>query len=157
MGTLGAEVRLPLGVADRLPVHRRPRRKVSSDISLNLDSAGLQAPAQARAWISEQTAGAPTDLVQDALLVASELVTNAVRHGQPEITLGLRRDPECLVVEVSDGGDGLPVLPAAKPPPGRPAGRGLLIVAATATDWGVRTNPDRPGKTVWAQLGPLSG
>jgi len=130
---------------------------MTSHHSIVLDSAGLQAPARARAWLSERARNFPDGLVQDALLVVSELVTNAVRHGRPTVVLHVEEGADCLVVEVTDGGDTLPQLPRIRPSAARPAGRGLLIVAATASDWGVRRTPGTAGKTVWALLNAATG
>ena len=79
-------------------------------------------------------------------LVASELVTNAIRYGQPPIQLRLIHDRD-LICEVSDAGIAAPHL--------RPAnlmdegGRGLLLVAQLCRRWGVRYGPE--GKTIWAE------
>jgi len=115
-------------------------------------SEGLHAPAQARAWLATLLSDLSERLLGDALLLVSELVTNAVRHGRPEIEVGLQRDPGRVRVEVRDAGDQLPVVPSGRPSIDRPTGRGLLIVAATARDWGVVRGTDRVGKTVWAEL-----
>lgn len=119
-------------------------------------SAGLHAPADARAWIGSRTPPVPDDILEDTLLVASELVTNAVRHGRPDVTLTVGIAADRVRIEVYDGGDDLPVVPAGQPSVDRPTGRGLLIVAATATDWGVERRREHPGKCVWAELGPNS-
>jgi anti-sigma regulatory factor (Ser/Thr protein kinase) len=85
----------------------------------------------------------------DILLVVSELVSNAVRHGVGPVELQLTVGPELVHIEVSDQGP-------SRPPPARwPAatsqnGRGLLIVDAIASAWGVTTHD--PGKTVWADV-----
>ena len=113
---------------------------------------GLHAPAQARAWLAARLPDASDQVVEDALLLVSELVTNAVRHGRPEIEVGLLTDARRVRVEVRDTGDRLPVVPPGRPSIDRPTGRGLLIVAATAHDWGVVRGPDGAGKTVWAEL-----
>jgi two-component sensor histidine kinase len=125
---------------------------MSGEESVVLDGAGLHAPARARSWISARTLNYASETVQDALLIASELVTNAVRHGAPEIVLGLRQEAGRIVIFVSDGGDGMPILPTWRPPAERTNGRGLLIVAATALEWGVSRRPGQRGKTVWAAL-----
>jgi anti-sigma regulatory factor (Ser/Thr protein kinase) len=118
-------------------------------------SAGLHAPSHARAWVRARTPQLPHNVREDALLVVSELVTNAVRHGSPEVELCLCLLPDRVRIAVYDGGDALPVVPSANPSIDRPTGRGLLIVAATASDWGVTRSEGRTGKTVWVEL-PLT-
>jgi anti-sigma regulatory factor (Ser/Thr protein kinase) len=113
---------------------------------------GLQAPAHARAWTSERLPPLPGHITEDALLLVSELVTNAVRHGRPDIEISLVIAADRVRIEVRDGGDALPILPSGQPSIDRPTGRGLLIVAATASDWGIERTPGTAGKTVWAEL-----
>ncbi|MET9375500.1 SpoIIE family protein phosphatase [Streptomyces sp. NPDC002992] len=84
-----------------------------------------------------------------ASLVVSELVTNAVRYGAAPITLRLITDHDGLICEVSDAGPAAPHLRHAKAVD--EGGRGLLICATLAQNWGVRHTDG--GKTVWAQLG----
>ncbi len=100
---------------------------------------------QARAWdlrLEEETA----DTLQ---LIISELVGNAVRHGAATlITLGLRVDDNQMYVEVSDGSVGAPVERAAACED--ESGRGMTLVTALASHWGVRPIPG--GKVVWATL-----
>jgi anti-sigma regulatory factor (Ser/Thr protein kinase) len=120
-------------------------------------SEGLHAPAQARAWVAARLLDIPERLLDDALLLVSELVTNAVRHGRPEIEVSLVTANGRVRVEVRDTGDRLPVVPPGRPSIDRPTGRGLLIVAATARDWGVVQGADGAGKTVWAELADDAG
>ncbi|WP_017236512.1 SpoIIE family protein phosphatase [Streptomyces sp. SS] len=82
-------------------------------------------------------------------LVASELVTNAIRYGSAPITLRLMKEGPGLVCEVSDAGQAAPHLRHAKAVD--EGGRGLLICASIADDWGVRYTDD--GKSVWAEIG----
>jgi anti-sigma regulatory factor (Ser/Thr protein kinase) len=124
---------------------------VSSDDSIAL-STGLHAPAQARAWLAERTDRIPPALVDDAMLVASELVTNALRHGRPPIVLSVAHLPEGVRIAVGDEGKDRPAPAVNTPTIDRPTGRGLLIVAATAQRWGITAHDDGPGKTVWADL-----
>lgn len=89
-------------------------------------------------------------LADDVQLGVSELITNAVRHARTEVELCLRLDTR-LTVEVRDFDpdlrhpvDGSPADPLAT------SGRGLQIVAAVSSDWGVRSLGD--GKAVWFAL-----
>jgi anti-sigma regulatory factor (Ser/Thr protein kinase) len=123
---------------------------VSIQHSLTL-SQGLPAPSHARAWTSARIPPPLRPIAEDALLVVSELVTNAVRHGEPEIVLSVDIGVDRIRIEVRDGNDVVPTVPAEDPAVDRPTGRGLLIVAATASDWGV-VRTDEPGKCVWAEI-----
>lgn len=86
-----------------------------------------------------------TEHVATAVLLTSELVTNAIVHAQSDVGVTLRGEPY-LRVEVSDEG----VAPVRPDPRG--GGRGLWLVEALAAVWGVR--PEERGKTVWFELGP---
>jgi anti-sigma regulatory factor (Ser/Thr protein kinase) len=44
----------------------------------------------------------PDELLQDSALIATELVTNAIVHGQPPIRLRLRKSARELAIEVDD-------------------------------------------------------
>jgi anti-sigma regulatory factor (Ser/Thr protein kinase) len=115
-------------------------------------SESFRAPARARAWVAEQAADLPVAVVEDAMLVVSELVTNAVRYGQPDITLAMAPIRDGLRIEVGDRGEALPLLAPVVPPGNRTGGRGLLIVASTAAEWGIMPHDPPPGKTVWVEL-----
>lgn len=96
-------------------------------------------------------------LAGDAALIVSELAGNAVLHGclrDRLFRVRLAHTARALRIEVSD--------PRAErlPAPRTPAddecfGRGLLLVAALATRWGV--TPRIVGKTTWAELAVESG
>lgn len=120
--------------------------------SLLLASAPT-APGTARQFVRDHVRLLPAEQLEDVLILVSELVTNAVRHGRPEIGLTLTLAPTTLTVEVRDGGANLPVLPPhAASAPGHTNGRGLIIVDALATTWGIRPNRRAPGKTVWCEF-----
>jgi anti-sigma regulatory factor (Ser/Thr protein kinase) len=87
-------------------------------------------------------------LADDVQLGVSELVTNAVRHAGTELTLSLRLDG-ALTVEVHDAEPKLRQ-PARAPQPDAGHGRGLRIVEAISTEWGVTA--DAGGKSVWFNL-----
>ena len=112
-----------------------------------------EAASQARAVVNEELGRAVSDKVlENATLLVSELVTNAVRHapreGIPEIELRLRLDPERVRVVVSDPGAGFvaePRLPTAS----ESSGWGLYLVDRIADRWGVITK-DR--SEVWFEI-----
>ncbi|MEU1405416.1 SpoIIE family protein phosphatase [Streptomyces sp. NPDC005728] len=79
-------------------------------------------------------------------LVVSELVTNAIRYGEPPIQLRLIRD-RALICEVSDGSSTSPHLRRAHVYD--EGGRGLLLVAQLTQRWGSRQTGS--GKTIWAE------
>lgn len=88
--------------------------------------------------------------VDDALLVASELASNAVLHACTEVHLTLRSDGAAWVrIAVRDHDSRMPIQLAC--PSDATSGRGLAIVERLAVSWGVARNGD--GKTVWAELG----
>lgn len=111
----------------------------------------LTAARTARAFVRESVAGQVDDSVlDDALLVASELVTNAVMHAGTRSSLEVRVDGGRLELRVSDGSRRTP---RPRTLVGGPAeqGRGLVLLQALARSWGVEESAD--GKTVWAVLG----
>jgi anti-sigma regulatory factor (Ser/Thr protein kinase) len=89
----------------------------------------------------------------DAELLASELVANAAEHARGPISLAVRRQAEPgtrhgITCEVTDTS---PTQPQSRQAgPGDERGRGLAIVAALASDSGVRAGPS--GKTTWFTL-----
>ncbi|MFG3022542.1 ATP-binding protein [Streptomyces sp. NPDC048254] len=89
-------------------------------------------------------------------LITAELSANAVRHGHipgRDFHVQLTLAEGTFRIEVTD-------TRAEKQPPSTPltpdftseSGRGLLLIATLADDWGVTPRPAAPGKTVWAEL-----
>jgi signal transduction histidine kinase/DNA-binding response OmpR family regulator len=90
----------------------------------------------------------PPEIVQDATLIVSELLTNAIVYGTPPIRLRLRKTQEELAIEVDDAASAMPRKLRATPTDLH--GRGLAIVADVGSRWAAR--PDGYGKTVWSTL-----
>lgn len=107
-------------------------------------TARVSARAQLQAWGRGR-------LADDADLIVSELVTNAVKAseaaGSP-VAVRLVLTNASVVVQVLDCAPGLPV----RYEPGAEAecGRGLQLVAALSSDWG--WTQTQAGKVVWAEL-----
>ena len=89
------------------------------------------------------------DLLDDVVLLTSELVTNAVTHAGTPMTVAVVREEDRLRIDVFDQHPTrvLPVGVNARPGAGE-HGRGLLITSALATAWGVEYRRDH--KRVWA-------
>jgi anti-sigma regulatory factor (Ser/Thr protein kinase) len=107
------------------------------------------AAGQARRAVAELLGEPVTATVRyDVQLIVSELVTNALRHGEGPTVLRAALTATVVQLSVTDSGDGVPrMLP---PEPGRVGGLGLVVVDRLTTEWGVASFPG--GKTVWALL-----
>jgi anti-sigma regulatory factor (Ser/Thr protein kinase) len=89
----------------------------------------------------------PEQAIETALLVVSELVTNAYRHGRGEIELRVSVSGGHVRIEVIDGGQGQ--APAVREHrPGEYGGWGLRIVEQLSLRWGVLDGTTH----VWAEL-----
>jgi anti-sigma regulatory factor (Ser/Thr protein kinase) len=114
------------------------------------EGASFARRAMARAadlWLLDR------EMTETALLLVSELATNAIRHGAPPVRLSLRLDKDRLRVEVTDSSPALPEL--SHPNPDQIGGRGLQIVQQLAAKWGASASPRRLGKTVWFELSKM--
>jgi anti-sigma regulatory factor (Ser/Thr protein kinase) len=96
--------------------------------------------------------GVQQDCVEDVALVASELVGNAVRHTElgpdGDLDVAWTVTTSTVLVSVSDSSAAEPRMRAAGTQ--EAAGRGLTIVNALASKWGVERL--RHGKRVWARV-----
>jgi len=99
--------------------------------------------AVARASISD-------DATETAILLTSELVTNALVHGESPVTVAVSWSIEQIRVEVHDRSRYLPAPWPANIAVDDEAGRGLLLVDTLATDWGFYRTPG--GKAVYFTL-----
>jgi anti-sigma regulatory factor (Ser/Thr protein kinase) len=110
---------------------------------------GPSAPAAAREAVDAAFAGRiEDDALAEVILLVSEVVTNAVRHGRDDdgtVELGLALGDDSVRVEVVDAGSGF-TPPRRSSDPEAPGGWGLVVVERLADRWGV----EAPGSTlVW--------
>jgi anti-sigma regulatory factor (Ser/Thr protein kinase) len=124
--------------------------------------ASLELPAdprsasRARRFIRDFCRAADLDdeYCENASLLVSELVTNAVLHGRSRAVLDVRRPPPVLRVWVRDDNPALPPV-GISPELTAESGRGLVLVSALASRWGVEATEDG-GKAVWFELDPAA-
>ncbi|MEV5607129.1 ATP-binding protein [Streptomyces sp. NPDC052225] len=128
----------------------------SSSMAVPHGPAGV---GEARHRMRDQlrSSGVSESVVDDAVLILSELLSNACRHGRPlgddvvgdgDVRAAWRVDDRgCLTVEVTDGGGPTRPVPAT-PSVTAHGGRGLNIISALSDDWGVRDDA-RGEVTVW--------
>jgi anti-sigma regulatory factor (Ser/Thr protein kinase) len=129
-------------IAPIRPTVQRPRR-----IALAAGpAAAAEARRQVRAAIDAWDVPVDPDV---AVLLTSELVTNAIRH-EPGETVLLSITCVCgqLRVDVHDTSCSVPV--PADAPSDAEAGRGLMLVASLSADWGYHRTP--AGKAVYFTL-----
>ena len=119
--------------------------ELRSPIGLGLDAVGTARHAlvrQLQAWGLDGRA-------DDFALIASEMITNAVRYGKGPLEVVLKTSEDSIRIEVSDCvTDELPTPRVSADD--EPGGRGLLLIEALASDWGVIVTSGV--KTVWAEL-----
>jgi histidine kinase-like protein len=115
------------------------------DVSCDLDTTS---PREVRHLVRGFLADREGLPVDDAVLVADELVCNAQRHGRsPRVCrLAFTGQGQRVRIEVDDTSPDL----VRQRTPDRYGGRGLVLVDQLASAWGVQRYPDH--KTVWAEL-----
>jgi anti-sigma regulatory factor (Ser/Thr protein kinase) len=94
-----------------------------------------------------------SDLIDDATLIASELVANAVMHARTEMSLTVDSAGTGVRVTVTDSSNILPRWTPASTT--ATAGRGLLLVERLSSRWACETHP-AGGKSVWAEIDSAS-
>ena len=111
-------------------------------------AAEARSIAQARALTRQMLHDLPVETLEVVLLLTSELVTNAVRHGAGPMGVHVVWDDGGVRVEVEDQSPERPVVQATDPD--ALDGRGLLLVDGLSSGWGVLAG--RTGKIVWFTL-----
>ncbi|WP_323177921.1 SpoIIE family protein phosphatase [Streptomyces sp. NBC_00083] len=127
---------------------------ITARAAASFDPVG-RSVATARAFVRDTLQGwGYADVVDDAVVLTSELVTNAVVHAGTKADVLCLRSEDGVRVEVADRYPEREVPLIGSPTdiasPDRENGRGLLLCAALASRWGVEYTPTR--KNVWFQL-----
>jgi anti-sigma regulatory factor (Ser/Thr protein kinase) len=117
------------------------------EVTLPLDA---RAPRAARIVVEGLRGRVPTSVIDDALLVATELVTNSVRHSGAVVVIRVQITSTMLRLEVEDPGSGGTIAPRA-PDLESGGGFGLNLVRALSERWGLE-RAVAGGTCVWAQL-----
>ncbi|MET7482090.1 SpoIIE family protein phosphatase [Streptomyces sp. NPDC005538] len=138
-----------------LPADNRPRSSViTARAAASFEPVG-RSVATARAFVRDTLQGwGFADIVDDAVVLTSELVTNAVVHAGTAADVLCLRSDDGVRIEVADHYPEreIPLQGAAitMSSPDREGGRGLQLCAALASRWGVDYTPTQ--KLVWFQL-----
>jgi anti-sigma regulatory factor (Ser/Thr protein kinase) len=160
---LVARVRVPAPSGWPAPTgHATAERRVA-------DSLSDLGPA--RRWVDDvlECCEVGDELRRTAMLLTSEILTNALEHGDPPVTATVDVDDRRLRVAVRDGSTQEPRL--RTPEPHELSGRGVLFLERLASRWGVESHDGSdavgrhadapPGKTVWFEIDreahPLTG
>ncbi|MBV8950305.1 MAG: ATP-binding protein [Actinobacteria bacterium] len=118
------------------------------DLSVTTFLPAPSAPRRARDVVAAALRDAGLrNTERDAVLLVSELVTNAIRHADSDVMIAVDQTEDRVRFSVTDFGPGWPV---RQPPDGQGGGYGLQFVDAVATNWGAYRIGD--GKTVWFEL-----
>jgi anti-sigma regulatory factor (Ser/Thr protein kinase) len=110
--------------------------------------ANPRSVAEARRLLRTALDGHQPAAVEDAILMISELVTNAVRHTRDVLLVLVTIHHDTLRVDVTDNNPTMPVAPDHEH--NATSGRGLAIVEALADQWG--STPTADGKTIWFEI-----
>jgi anti-sigma regulatory factor (Ser/Thr protein kinase) len=106
-------------------------------------------PAQARQAVRSVLGQVDSEVRETVELLVSELVTNTIVHGSGDAALLVEVGQGCVHVEVADSDPTLDLEPLRVEPTSE-HGRGLAIVDALASSWGIE--PRLVGKAVWFDL-----
>ncbi|RKN10038.1 ATP-binding protein [Streptomyces radicis] len=137
-----------------------PERSGTADFALRFPAHPVWVRNARQAMRTALTSVVPAnpELIETAVLLTSEVVSNAVRASlgcrtPPPVDVHACWSPEGdLQVQVHDRAPGDPAVPERPPPTERESGRGLLLVTRCARRLEVCHHVPGPGKTVWFQL-----
>ena len=124
--------------------------KTAFELDLVADGASIRL---ARQFVEREVlARGAHEMIDEVALAAAELLANAVQHGTSPVWVAISGDKRRLRLEVGDANPRPPVRLAQNP--SNMTGRGLALVDAVATRWGIDRAP-AGRKIVWAQFEPV--
>jgi anti-sigma regulatory factor (Ser/Thr protein kinase) len=126
----------------------RERHEVNTLYGSSFPPVAASVPAARRGVVGCLRTHGLTAFADDAALLTSELVSNAVLHACTPVAVCVGWDGSHLQVQVADDSAEAPQQQPKRP--AEPGGRGLEIVAAIAQRWGF--DPEADGKVVWFEL-----
>lgn len=139
-------------MAPTATVNRHPdghdRRPGAPDDRVPRLSGDIGSVGEARRFVAAAMQGCRPDDVDLAVLLAGELVTNAVVHGGGWFLIEVLRRTRTVRVEVTDAHSAPPRV--LRPSDAREHGRGMSIVDAAASAWG--TDHRGSHKVVWFEI-----
>jgi anti-sigma regulatory factor (Ser/Thr protein kinase) len=120
----------------------------AAKVRLELEARPQSAADARRAVASLLGASDLDELVDTAVLLTSEVVTNAILHARSNVVVIIVVTPPIVRVEVSDDAERYPEMRRADEE--ATSGRGMTLVDALASAWGVQ--PANGGKCVWFEV-----
>ena len=110
----------------------------------------VTACSDGRRFVDEHLArwNVPAQVSDEAVLLTSELIANAIRHAPPPLCLQVSVSEDALRVHVQDSDPARPAL--TRPDFNSRGGRGVWLIDTLATRWGFHACP--PGKEVWFEI-----
>jgi anti-sigma regulatory factor (Ser/Thr protein kinase) len=120
----------------------------------DLSGADPESLREVRGWTRQVLPELGGDHLADVMMVAVELVTNALDHGDGPRSIRLTRSSRpCVVeVEVEDSNTAPLTRGVSRFGEARHRGRGLVMIANVSQEWGVRCDEAAARKTVWAEV-----
>ena len=120
--------------------------RTAAELTLGREPAAVP---KARRFVGSSLEGEAVVTIDTVELVVTELVTNALLHGEPPVYVRLIHLGDAIRVEVEDAAPTLPV--AGGQDSESMTGRGLAVVAGLSSAWGIDAGR-RNGKIVWSEL-----
>lgn len=127
----------------------------ATDSLAQIFPADLASVGSARRWVRDalEADNSPEDVVELAVLLTSEVVTNAVVHGRSSVEISIERRETRVRIGVADSDQGF--IRRRTGDLSSLSGRGVELVESMASSWGI--NRFLSGKQVWFELGRQAG